>query len=132
MNEVLDFLQANPTYFLATMDGAQPRVRPFGAVMGYEDRLYMITSNEKDCYKQMQANPKVEICGIDPTAANWLRVSATVVFDTSIEAKQAMLDTNPNLKNLYSIDDGIMEVFYLKDATASFCSFTAEPRTIRF
>lgn len=131
MDEVYQYLKANQTFYLATMDGDQPRVRPFGAVAVYEGKLYLQTGNVKKVYAQMQKNPKVEICttGKDGT---WIRITATIVRDNRIEARQYMLDENPVLKNMYAADDGNCEVLYLKDAVAVIYSFTAEPRTINF
>jgi uncharacterized pyridoxamine 5'-phosphate oxidase family protein len=131
MDEVYQFLKANPTFYLATVDGDQPRVRPFGAVAVYEGKLYLQTGNVKNVYAQIQKNPKIEICtmGKDNT---WIRISATVVRDARIEARQHMLDENPGLKKMYAADDGNCEVLYLKDATATFYSFTTKPRVIKF
>lgn len=131
MKEVLDFLKANPVFFLATVEGDQPRVRPFGAVAEFGGKLYLTTNNGKDVYKQMQANPKVELCGWD-AKGGWLRVAASIVVDPDNGARAHMLEENPNLKNMYSLDDGKYEVFYLKDATASFCSMAAAPRVVTF
>jgi len=130
VKEVYDFLKKCKTYFLATVDGDQPRVRPFGTVDLFEGRLYIQTGKVKDVSKQMQANPKIEICAYD--GDQWLRVSATVVRDDRIEAKQHMLDAYPELQGIYKADDNNTEVLYLKDATATFYSFTSEPRVIRF
>ena len=131
MKEVLQFFKDNPTYFLATMEAQQPRVRPFGAVMEYEGKLYMITGKSKGVYRQMQQNPAIEVCGMSADGA-WLRVAAKAVFDESLAAKSAMLEANPSLKSLYSANDDNIAVFYLEGATAVFASFTAPPRTIRF
>ncbi len=130
MKEVYGFLKKCQTYFLATVDGDQPRVRPFGTIDLFEGRLYIQTGKVKDVSKQMQANPKIEICAFD--GGQWLRVSATVVRDDRIEAKQHMLDAYPELQGMYKADDDNTEVLYLKDATATFYSFTTEPRVIRF
>ena len=121
MDEVLKFLTRNPIFFFTTMDGDQPRVRPFGAVTKYEGKLYFITSNQKEVYRQLKINPKVEICGIDQNE-NWLRISGKAVMDTRPETVGHMLEEMPSLKNIYSVDDGIAEVFYLTDAEARFCT----------
>ncbi len=130
VNEVYDFLKKCQTYFLATIDGDQPRVRPFGTIDIFEGKLYIQTGKVKKVSKQMQANPRVEICAVD--GGVWLRIAATVVRDDRFEAKQHMLDAYPTLQDLYKPDDDNTEVLYLKDATATFYSFTAEPREIRF
>ncbi len=129
MKEVLEFLKLCRVYYIATMDGDQPRVRPFGAQCGFEGRLYLTTSNQKAVYAQMKANPKIEISGMAPDG-RWIRLTAEAVFDERREARQAMLEANPELGGLYSLDDGKFEVFYLQNATAVICSFTAPPVTI--
>ncbi len=130
MNEVYEFLKKCGTYYLATTDGDQPRVRPFGTVDIFEDKLYIQTGKKKDVSKQMAANPKVEISGM--TGGKWIRVEATVVSDDNLAARQHMLDAYPSLKNMYTADDGNTEVLYLKDATATIYSFSEEPVVIKF
>ena len=132
MEEVYQFLRENPTFFLATMDGDQPRVRPFGAIDLIEGRLYIQTGRVKATIKQLEKNPKLEICGITADGRSWLRVEATAVCDDRREARQHMLDENPALKPMYSADDGNCEVLYLKDATAYFSSFSEPMRVVRF
>lgn len=132
MNEVFEFLTENPTFYLATIDGDQARVRPFGAIAKFEDKLYFVTNNKKDVFKQLTANPKVEISATS-SKGQWIRLSGNAVVDPRQEAKAAMLEANPMLKKMYSADDGIVEVFYLTDAIAVFNSFgSAEPKTIKF
>ncbi|HCM90986.1 MAG TPA: NimC/NimA family protein [Lachnospiraceae bacterium] len=130
MERVEKFLKDAGTYYLATMDGDQPRVRPFGTIHNYEGRLYIQTGKSKDVSKQIHANPKVEICAC--MGPEWLRVSATLVEDDRREARQSMLDAYPSLQGMYSADDGNTEVFYLEDATATFSSFTSAPETVKF
>ncbi|MDR1620133.1 MAG: pyridoxamine 5'-phosphate oxidase family protein [Clostridiales bacterium] len=130
MQEVYDFLKSCGTYYLATVEGGLPRVRPFGTVDIFEDRLYIQTGKSKAVSKQMAANPHIELCAFDGT--QWLRVQATAVEDDRLEAKQHMLEAYPSLKDMYRADDGNTQVLYLKDATASFCSFQAEPKTVLF
>ena len=130
MKEVYDFLKQCSTYYLATVEGDQPRVRPFGTIDLFEDRLYIQTGKIKKVSSQMKANPKIEICGF--LGNQWLRIEAIAVEDERREAKQHMLDAYPSLKARYAVDDGNTEVLYLKNATATFYSFTEEPRTIRF
>lgn len=131
MNEVYQYLKTNPTFYLSTMDGDQPRVRPFGVVALYEGKLYLQTGNVKKVYAQMVKNPKVEICTVGKDGT-WIRISATVVPDKRMEARQHMLDENPSLKSMYAADDGNCEVLYLKNATAVIYSFTSEPKTVKF
>jgi uncharacterized pyridoxamine 5'-phosphate oxidase family protein len=130
MNEVLEFLTSNPTFYLATLDGDQARVRPFGAVMKFEDKLYFTTSNTKSVFKQLIANPKVEISTTSPKG-EWIRLSGNAVVDSRSEAKAAMLEAVPMLKNMYNLNDGVFEVFYLADAVAVFNSFSStEPKIV--
>ena len=130
MQEVYDFLKSCNTYYLATVEGDQPRVRPFGTVDIFEGKLYIQTGKVKDVSKEMQANPKVEICAFN--GEKWIRVAGEVVRDDRVEAKKHMLDSYPNLKTLYRADDDNTEVLYLKNATATISSFTEEPKVIKF
>ena len=135
MLEIHDYLKKCETFYIATVEGSQPRVRAFGAVHIFEDKLYLITSKEKAVSKQICANPKVEICAIYGEVFNggsWLRVEATLVEDDRIEAKQSMLDGIPVLQNIYRADDYNTQVLYLKDATATISSYTGEPKVIKF
>jgi len=130
MDEVYDFLKKAQTYYIATIDGDQPRVRAFGTIDKYNDKLYIQTGRSKDVSKQIAANPKVEICAFMEGA--WLRVAATLVDDPSIEAQEHMLDAYTMLKEMYQAGDGNNQVLYLKDVTATFSSFATEPRTVKF
>ena len=130
MQEVCEFLKKCGTYYLATVDGDQPRVRPFGTIHIFEDKLYIQTGKSKDVSKQIQKNPKVEICGF--AEGKWVRVAGELVRDDRIEAKASMLDTYPNLKGMYSAEDDNTEVLYFKNATATFSSFTDAPKTVTF
>ena len=130
MQKVVDFLKEAGTYYLATIEGDQARVRPFGTANVFEDKLYIQTGKVKDVSKQIHANPKVEICAFKD--GKWLRVAGTLVEDDRREARASMLDAYPNLRNMYSEDDGNTEVFYFKDAVATFSSFTAAPEVIKF
>ena len=130
MQEVYDFLKDAETYYLATMDGDQPRVRPFGTVDIFDGKLYIQTGKVKDVAKQIAANPKVEICAFKD--GRWLRLSGELVEDDRREAKKHMLDNYPMLRHMYNEDDGNTLVLYFKNATAVFSSFTEAPKTIRF
>ncbi len=130
MERVEKFLKEVGTYYLATVDGDQPRVRPFGTAHIFEGKLYIQTGKVKDVSKQIHANPKVEICAFKN--GEWLRVAATLVEDERIEAKKSMLDAYPSLQGMYKADDPNTEVFYLKDATATFSSFTSAPEVVKF
>ena len=130
MQKVVDFLKSAEVYYLATMDGDQPRVRPFGTAHVFEDKLYIQTGKVKEVSKQIHANPKVEICAFKD--GQWLRVAGTLVEDDRLEAKQSMLDAYPSLQGMYKADDGNTEVFYFKDATATFASFTTAPEVVKF
>lgn len=130
MKEVFDFLKSAGTYYLATVEGDQPRVRPFGTVDIFEDRMYIQTGKSKDVSKQLAANPKAELCAFKD--GTWLRVSGELVSDDRREAKAHMLDNYPELKGMYSADDNNTQVLYFKNATATFSSFTAPPKTVTF
>lgn len=130
MKEVYDFLKRCGTYYLATVEGDQPRVRPFGTVDIFEDKLYIQTGKVKEVSKQIQANSKVEICAFADGV--WVRIAGKLVRDDRIEPKKHMLDAYPNLQAMYSAEDDNTEVLYFEDATATFFSFTAAPRVIRF
>ena len=130
MQEVYEFLKKCGTYYLATVEGDQPRVRPFGTVDIFEGRLYIQTGKVKDVSKQLQANPKAEICAF--ADGKWLRVAGRLVRDDRVEAKRHMLDSYPSLQATYSAEDDNTEVLYFTDATATFSSFTEAPRTIHF
>lgn len=131
MEEVFKYLKDCGVFYLATIDGDdQPRVRPFGALDDYEGKIYIMTGNFKKVFAQMEKNPKVEICAM-ASDGTWLRIEALAIRDDRSEARQHMLDANPTLKSMYSADDGKCEVLYLKDATATLASFTAEPRVIK-
>lgn len=130
MQRVVDFLKEANTYYLATVEGDQPRVRPFGTAHVFEGKLYIQTGKVKDVSKQIHANPKVEICAFK--GGQWLRVAGELVEDDRLEAKESMLDAYPSLKNMYAADDGNTEVFYFKNAVATFSSFTSAPEVVKF
>ena len=130
IERVCQFLKDANTYYLATVDGDQPRVRPFGTAHIFENKLYIQTGKSKDVPKQILANPKVEISGM--AAGKWIRLSGKLVLDDRFEAKKSMLDAYPSLQNMYSAEDENTAVFYFEDATATFCSFTDAPETVTF
>lgn len=130
MNEVYEFLKTCSTYYLATMEEDQPRVRPFGTIDLFEDKLYIQTGKVKSVSRQMKQNPKVELCGM--SKGKWIRVSGEAVLDERIEAQQHMLAGYPSLQKLYQPGDGNTEVFYLKNVTAQICSFQGKPEVYHF
>lgn len=130
MKEVLNYLKESQTFYLATNEGDQPRVRPFGAVAEFEGKLYFTTNNTKEVFKQLVANPKIEISAMNK--GSWIRLTGIAVHDDRIAAREKMLEENPSITRMYSADDGIMAVFYIKDATATISSFTDAPKTITF
>ncbi|MGE4549479.1 MAG: pyridoxamine 5'-phosphate oxidase family protein [Intestinibacillus sp.] len=130
METVLQFLRECRTFYLATVEGDQPRVRPFGAVSEFEGRLYICTNNTKKVFRQMQENPKIEISGM--AGSNWIRLAASVVLDERREAKAAMLEQNPSIQSMYSVDDGTFAVFYLRDATANILDFAGKNDVFTF
>ncbi len=130
MQEVYEFLKSADTYYLATVEGDQPRVRPFGTVDVFEGKLYIQTGKIKNVSKQIQVNPKVEVCAFKD--GKWIRVSGKLVRDDRVEAKKHMLDSYPSLQNMYSAEDDNTEVLYFEDAIATISSFTEEPKVIKF
>ncbi|MBQ7726887.1 MAG: pyridoxamine 5'-phosphate oxidase family protein [Clostridia bacterium] len=130
MKKVYDFLKQVGTYYLATVDGDQPRVRPFGTVNLFEDKLYIQTGKSKPVSAQILLNPKVELCAF--ADGTWLRLAGELVEDDRVEAKKSMLDAYPMLRGMYDENDGNTQVFYFQNATATFSSFTAAPEIVTF
>jgi len=130
IERVCKFLEDAKTYYLATVEGDQPRVRPFGTALIFEDKLYIQTGKVKPVSKQLAANPKAEICAF--LNGQWIRVAGELINDDRREPKVAMLEKNPALKAMYSADDDNTQVLYFKNATATFSSFTAAPETVSF
>lgn len=131
MKRILEFLKAAETYYLATVEGDQPRVRPFGTIHLFEGKLYIQTGKGKSVAKQIEANPKVELCAMK--GDEWIRVEGTLVRDDRMEAQESMLNDYPSLRAMYTTGpDGNTIVYYFKDATATISSFTHEPVVIKF
>lgn len=130
MEEVYEFLKACGTYYLATVEGNQARVRPFGTVDLFDGKLYIQTGKVKAVSKQLHENPNAEICGF--MNGTWLRVAGKLIADDRREARAHMLDAYPHLRGMYNEDDGNTEVFYFEDAVATFASFGGAPKTVRF
>ena len=130
MKEVSDFLKECGVYYLATIDGDKPRVRPFGTVEIFENHLYIQTGKSKNISKQIEKNPNVELCAFKD--GKWIRVSGKLIRDDRIEAKKDMLDKNPYLRNMYDENDDNTEVLYFEKATAVISSFTEESKVINF
>ncbi|MBQ6753138.1 MAG: pyridoxamine 5'-phosphate oxidase family protein [Clostridia bacterium] len=130
MKRVYDFLKSAETYYLATTEGDQPRVRPFGTINEFEGKLYIQTGKSKPVSEQIHKNPKAEICAFKD--GTWLRVECTLREDDRREARKAMLDAYPDLRAMYNEDDGNTEVFAIENAFAVFYSFIAEPVIVKF
>ncbi len=130
MENVVKFLKDAQTYYLATVEGDQPRVRPFGTAHIFEGRLYIQTGRVKEVSKQLMANPKAEICAFKN--GEWLRIAGELIEDDRLEARQSMLDAYPALQKMYAADDGNTQVFYFRNATATISSFTHEPQVVKF
>ncbi len=130
MKRVCEFLKTAGVYYLATVEGDQPRVRPFGTAHIFEDKLYIQTGKVKPTSRQLLANPKAEICAFHNGI--WVRIAGELVEDDRVEAKKSMLDAYPNLRSMYDENDGNTQVFYFRNATATFSSFTAAPETVTF
>ena len=129
MEKIYEFIKKCGTYYLATVDGDQPRVRPFGTIDIFEGKLYIQTGKGKDVFKQANG-AKVELSCFD--GERWLRLAGTLVDDDNVAAKKRMLDNYPNLRAMYDENDPNTAVLYFKDAKATFASFTAAPETIEF
>ena len=130
MKETYEFLKKCGVFYLATVDGDKPRVRPFGAVNIFEDKLYFQTGKVKNVSKQIDLNNNIEISGFSD--GRWIRVEGKLIEDNRREAKEDMLENNPELKNMYSADDDNTEVLYLENATSTIYSFTEEPIVYKF
>lgn len=130
MKEIYSFLKDAKTYYLATLDGTVPDVRPFGTIDLFEGKLYIQTGKRKKVYRQMKANPKVSICAM--LGKQWIRIAATVEEDDNIKAQEHMLDGYPELKGMYKAGDGNNVVFFLKEVTAAICSFDTDPKIFKF
>ena len=130
MERVCKFLKDAGTYYLATVEGDQPRVRPFGTAHIFEGRLYIQTGKVKPVSRQLMANPKAEICAFHN--GTWVRIAGELVEDDRVEARKSMLDAYTSLRKRYDENDGNTQVFYFKNATATFSSFTSAPETIEF
>lgn len=130
MKEVYAFLRGSGCFFFATMDGDQPRVRPFGVIEIYEDKMYFLTGKKKNVAKQIEKNPKVEISSA--IGERWIRVTGEVKVDDRREAKKFFLDRNPQLRGMYNEDDDNTMLLYFDHATAVISSFVEEPKTYEF
>lgn len=129
ISSAVAFLDEVKTYYLATTDADQPRVRPFGTVLLYDGKIYIQTGKVKSVSKQLAANPKAEICAFN--GARWLRISGELVNDDDIKVKEAMLEKYPELKGMYKADDDNTQVLYFANGEAVFSSFTEAPETIK-
>ena len=132
MQEVQAYLKECGAFFIATADGDQPHVRPFGVSEIIDGRLYIMTGKVKDVYKQMAANGKFEICALKKSGSEWMRLSGTLVNDETLAVKEEFLNRNESLKSMYKADDENMAVLYITNATARFCSFSAPERKVGF
>lgn len=130
MKRVYDFLKKAKTYYLATVDGDAPKVRPFGTVNEFEGKLYIQTGKIKSVSRQIAVNPKAEICAF--CDGEWIRIACELVEDDRVEARKSMLDSYPELRSMYDENDGNTQVFYMKNAVATISSFTSEPIVIEF
>lgn len=132
MQEVQAYLKECGAFFIATADGDQPRVRPFGVSEIIDGRLYIMTGKVKDVYKQMAKNGKFEICALKKSGSEWMRLSGTLVNDETLSVKEEFLNRNEGLKSMYKADDDNIAVLYITNATARFCSFSAPERKVNF
>ena len=130
MERVCNFLKDAGVYYLATVEGDQPRVRPFGTAHIFEGKLYIQTGNSKPCSRQIAENPKVELCAFHNGA--WVRIAGELAEDDRLEAKKSMLDAYPNLRGMYDENDGNTQVLYFRNAVATFFAFGSAPEIVKF
>jgi uncharacterized pyridoxamine 5'-phosphate oxidase family protein len=131
MDEALKFLTDNQTFYIATVDGDEPKVRPFGFVMEFDHKIYFCTNNQKDVFKQLKANPKFEVCAADNTG-RWIRLKGKAVFDNNIAAKEKVFEVMPRLGKLYqSASNPIFEVFYVAEGEATIFSMAGDKKTYK-
>ena len=129
LEKVLKFLDEAQTYYLATVEGDQPRVRPFGTALVYRDKLYIQTGKVKPVSHQLKANPKAEICAFKD--GTWVRIAGELVEDDAREVKTLMLEKMPMLRHMYNEDDGNMQMLYFQNAEVVFASFAAPPEKFK-
>lgn len=130
MKETYEFLKKCGVFYIATIDQNKPRVRPFGAINIFEDKLYLQTGKVKNVFKQIEINNHVEICGF--SEGRWIRIETELVVDDRLEAKMSMLDNNPELRSMYNENDDNTKVLYLKNTKATIYSFTDAPIEMSF
>ncbi len=131
MSEVVKFLSEAGTFYVATVDGDKPKVRPFGIAVEHEEKVYFVTSNKKDIYKQLKINPNFEVSATAKDGT-WIRLKGKAVFENNIAVKKKAFEILPVLINIYqSVDNPMFEVFYTSDGEASIYSFTGEPKSIK-
>jgi len=130
MEKTVNFLNEAKVFFISTINGNKPEIRPFGALNVFENKLYIITSNEKDVFKQIQKNNNVAISAV--CGNRWIRISTKLILDERVEAKRSMLDNNPDLRTMYNENDGKVEVLYFSNTTSTISSFTDAPQTEKF
>lgn len=118
MSETFAFIKECGPFFISTINGDAPATRPFGGMMEYQGSLYVATSNKKDVYAQLKANPKVQIVSLNAAEKAWIRVNgkAEEIFD--LDEKQAMLDACPPLlKNFPTKDTPTLALFKIAEMT---------------
>ena len=130
MKKVYDFLKKAGVFFVATEDGAEPKVRPFGFVMIYHDKMYFCTNNQKPVYRQLKENPHIEICAC--IGSEWVRIKGTAIFDQDLTAKKHVFISDPSMNALYKAEDKIFEIFYINHAIATFCTMDGKTETVHF
>ncbi len=130
MEHICQFLKEAGVYYLATAEGDQPHVRPFGTANIFEGKLYIQTGKGKPVSEQLAKNPKAEICAFHD--GKWVRIAGELVEDDRVEAKKSMLDAYPNLRGMYDENDANTQVLYFKNAEATFSSFGGAPETVKF
>ena len=130
MKRVYEFLKKAEVYYLATVEVHQPRVRPFGTINEFEGKRYIQTGKIKTTSHQLVPNPKAELCAF--TDGSSIRIACELIEDDRLEAKKSLLDAYPNIRGMYDENDGNTQVFYMKNAVATFSAFGKETEVIKF
>lgn len=129
MNRIVEELKKTKIFYVSTIDGDQARVRPFSSCTEFEGALYICTNNQKNVYKQIMTNPKIEICGME-NDGTWIRINGTAVRDDRDEARKAMLEDPTGPSNLYTLGDGLFEVLKVENPKCIKYSMTNDPEVI--
>ena len=128
--EIMQFLKDNPTFYLATVDGYLPRVRPLGFAMRYNGHLCLGIGKHKAAYKQLLDNTNLELCACNDRG-EWLRIQGTANFDNTPEAQEAAFLQMPQLADIYNEESGLkLGIVYLDHLSAKLFSMSGTVKDI--